>query len=39
MGYASAMAWVLLVVIAIVTAIVFRTAKLWVFYDDAEDKK
>jgi multiple sugar transport system permease protein len=34
MGYASAMAWVLLAVIAIVTAIVFRTAKLWVFYDD-----
>ncbi|MDT7803041.1 MAG: pectin-derived oligosaccharide transport system permease protein [Actinomycetota bacterium] len=34
MGYASAMAWVLLVVIAIVTAIVFRTAKLWVFYED-----
>ncbi|MET9001038.1 sugar ABC transporter permease [Amycolatopsis sp. Hca4] len=39
MGYASAMAWVLLVVIAIVTAIVFRTAKLWVFYDDAEARK
>lgn len=38
MGYASAMAWVLLAVIAIVTAIVFRTAKLWVFYDDAEDR-
>jgi len=34
MGYASAMAWVLLAVIAIVTAIVFRTAKLWVFYED-----
>ena len=39
MGYASAMAWVLLVVIAIVTAIVFRTAKLWVFYDDAEERR
>jgi multiple sugar transport system permease protein len=36
MGYASAMAWVLLAVIAVVTAIVFRTAKLWVFYDDAD---
>lgn len=34
MGYASAMAWVLLVVIAIVTAVIFRTAKLWVFYGD-----
>ncbi|MFD1051194.1 carbohydrate ABC transporter permease, partial [Kibdelosporangium lantanae] len=34
MGYASAMAWVLLVVIAIVTAVIFRTARLWVFYGD-----
>jgi multiple sugar transport system permease protein len=34
MGYASAMAWVLLAVIAIVTAVIFRTARLWVFYGD-----
>jgi pectin-derived oligosaccharide transport system permease protein len=34
MGYASAMAWVLLVVIAIVTAVIFRSAKLWVFCGD-----
>jgi multiple sugar transport system permease protein len=34
MGYASAMAWVLLVVIAVVTAVIFRTARLWVFYGD-----
>ncbi|CAM3303078.1 carbohydrate ABC transporter permease [Kibdelosporangium persicum] len=34
MGYASAMAWVLLVVIAIVTAVIFRSARLWVFYGD-----
>jgi multiple sugar transport system permease protein len=34
MGYASAMAWVLLVVIAIVTAVIFRTARLWVFYGE-----
>jgi multiple sugar transport system permease protein len=34
MGYASAMAWVLLVVIGIVTAVIFRTARLWVFYGD-----
>jgi multiple sugar transport system permease protein len=39
MGYASAMAWVLLIVIAIVTAVVFRTAKLWVFYDDERPGK
>ncbi|MGW0515772.1 carbohydrate ABC transporter permease [Crossiella sp. NPDC003009] len=34
MGYASAMAWALLVVIAIITAVIFRSAKLWVFYGD-----
>ncbi|NUR29482.1 MAG: sugar ABC transporter permease [Catenulispora sp.] len=32
MGYASAMAWVLLLAIAAVTAILFRTARGWVFY-------
>jgi multiple sugar transport system permease protein len=34
MGYASAMAWVLLIIIAIFTAIAFRSSKLWVFYQD-----
>ncbi|KOX14497.1 ABC transporter permease [Saccharothrix sp. NRRL B-16348] len=32
MGYASAMAWVLLAVVAILTALVFRSARRWVFY-------
>jgi multiple sugar transport system permease protein len=32
MGYASAMAWLLVLAIGIVTVIMFRTAKLWVFY-------
>ncbi|MET7764984.1 sugar ABC transporter permease [Streptomyces sp. NPDC005393] len=32
MGYASAMAWVLLVAIGIVTAVLFRTSRSWVFY-------
>ncbi|MDC3418559.1 carbohydrate ABC transporter permease [Aquibacillus salsiterrae] len=32
MGYASAMAWILLVTIGIVTALVFATSKKWVFY-------
>ncbi|MBB5802589.1 multiple sugar transport system permease protein [Saccharothrix ecbatanensis] len=32
MGYASAMAWVLLVVVAVLTALVFRSARRWVFY-------
>jgi multiple sugar transport system permease protein len=37
MGYAAAMAWLLLVVIAVVTYAAFRSARLWVFYgqDDA----
>jgi multiple sugar transport system permease protein len=34
MGYASAMAWVLLVIIAAFTAINFLVARYWVFYDD-----
>jgi multiple sugar transport system permease protein len=37
MGYASAMAWGLLIVIGLVTAVIFRSARLWVFY--AEDPK
>lgn len=34
MGYASAMAWVLLVIIAAMTVLVFRSARSWVFYGD-----
>lgn len=34
MGYASAMAWFLLVIIGVFTAINFIAAKYWVFYDD-----
>ncbi len=34
MGYASAMAWFLLVVIAALTAFNFWLSKFWVFYDD-----
>jgi multiple sugar transport system permease protein len=33
MGYASALAWVLLVIIAAVTVTIFSTSKLWVFYE------
>ncbi|MBO3662641.1 carbohydrate ABC transporter permease [Microbacterium stercoris] len=32
MGYAAAMAWVLLIVVAILAAILFRTQKSWVHY-------
>lgn len=34
MGYASAMAWVLLLIIGAFTAINFIASKFWVFYDD-----
>jgi multiple sugar transport system permease protein len=35
MGYASAMAWVLLVVVGAITGLLFFTAKYWVFYGDS----
>ncbi|MFD9985883.1 carbohydrate ABC transporter permease [Streptomyces massasporeus] len=38
MGYASAMAWVLLLVIGIVTAVLFRTSRSWVFYASEGDR-
>ena len=34
MGYASALAWLLLLIIAVFTAINFWAARYWVFYDD-----
>src|SRR5699024_7961071 len=34
MGYASAMAWLLLIIVAIFTAINFFVSKFWVLYDD-----
>ncbi|NOV02617.1 carbohydrate ABC transporter permease [Paenibacillus planticolens] len=33
MGYASALAWILLVVIGIVTALIFASSRYWVFYE------
>ena len=38
MGYASAMAWVFLVALGIITAIVFRSGSLWVHYADEGDR-
>jgi len=35
MGYASAMAWVLFVIIAVFAAITFKTSKFWVHYGDS----
>lgn len=37
MGYASALAWVLLVVIAIFTAIAFFSSRYWVYYENERD--
>ncbi|MCT7377119.1 carbohydrate ABC transporter permease [Chelativorans salis] len=34
MGYASALAWILLVIVALFTAFSFLTARYWVHYDD-----
>jgi multiple sugar transport system permease protein len=34
MGYAAALAWVLLIIIAIFTAISFLTSRYWVYYED-----
>ncbi|MFC9425556.1 carbohydrate ABC transporter permease [Streptomyces sp. NPDC056987] len=36
MGYASAMAWVLLLAIGAITVVLFRTSRSWVFYADEE---
>ncbi|MBL4571771.1 MAG: sugar ABC transporter permease [Gammaproteobacteria bacterium] len=34
MGYASALAWILMVIIGIFTSIAFLTSKYWVYYED-----
>ncbi len=33
MGYASAMAWILFVVIAVITVVQWKLQKRWVFYE------
>jgi multiple sugar transport system permease protein len=33
MGYASALAWVLLLIILVLTVLIFRSSALWVFYE------
>ncbi|MBL4806528.1 MAG: sugar ABC transporter permease [Rhodobacteraceae bacterium] len=37
MGYASALAWVLLVIIAIFTGIAFYSSRYWVYYENERD--
>ena len=36
MGYASALAWILLLVVGVITAVVFKTSSYWVFYEARE---
>ncbi|MEV5868067.1 carbohydrate ABC transporter permease [Streptomyces tendae] len=38
MGYAAAMAWLLLIAIGAITLILFRTSRSWVFYADEEGR-
>ena len=33
MGYAAAMAWVVFIVILVLTLLVFRSSKAWVYYE------
>ncbi|GAA4855755.1 sugar ABC transporter permease [Paenibacillus vulneris] len=39
MGYASALAWILLVIIGLATAIIFASSRYWVFYETEAGKK
>lgn len=38
MGYASAMAWVLVLLIGVFTLLLFGSSKLWVHYEDGGNK-
>ncbi len=38
MGYASAMAWVLLLIVALLTALVFKSSSAWVYYESEGGK-
>ncbi|WP_306210228.1 carbohydrate ABC transporter permease [Actinoplanes sp. RD1] len=38
MGYASAMAWVFLLAIGLITVVLFRTGRFWVHYSDSEGR-
>lgn len=37
MGYASALAWIMLVIIGVFTAVIFLTSRFWVFYGDSQE--
>ncbi len=37
MGYASALAWIMLIIVGVLTAIIFKTSSYWVFYETRGD--
>jgi multiple sugar transport system permease protein len=39
MGYAAALAWIMVVIIGVFTAVVFATSKYWVFYGDGKEER
>lgn len=38
MGYASAMSWLLFIIVAVLTLLVFRSSRSWVYYDGGVDR-
>ncbi|PZE21641.1 carbohydrate ABC transporter permease [Paenibacillus xerothermodurans] len=38
MGYASAMAWILLIIVALLTALIFKSSSAWVYYESGGEK-
>lgn len=38
MGYASAMSWILFIIILICTTVVFKSSSTWVYYEDGGKK-
>jgi len=38
MGYASAMAWVMLIIIAVISLLIFKTSSFWVHYESKGEK-
>jgi len=38
MGYASAMAWILLIIVAVFTSLIFKSSSLWVYYESEGGK-
>lgn len=39
MGYASAMAWIMLGIVALVTGLLFASSRFWVFYSDSQEAR